>query len=148
MKTWVKIILGIWLTLAFGIGSLFASKDEDTKTPSKSQTGQTEIKTGTKTTSDEDNSEKEVKKEINAYIIEAYKLQWAKILKDIDSSLQKLDLDDEGIREAYQRIRDTLDTRRKKLQSSDTLSENSKEILSEYLAYMIVGLNKRIKDLK
>lgn len=89
-----------------------------------------------------------MKKEINAYIIEAYKLQWAKILKDIDSSLQKLDLDDEGMREAYQRIRDTLDSRRKKLQSSDTLSDNSKEILSEYLAYMIVGLNKRIKDIK
>ena len=89
-----------------------------------------------------------MKKEINAYIIEAYKIQGNKILKDIDASLQKMNLDDEAILEAYTRIKETLEARKKRVKSAEDISENNKEIIVEYLNYMISSLGKRIKSLE
>jgi hypothetical protein len=84
-----------------------------------------------------------IRQEINNSIIEAYKLQWSKILKDIDTTLQKMNLSDEEKLEAYDRIQETLEARKKKIQTSPELSEKNKDIIGAYLNYMITSLGKR-----
>lgn len=88
-----------------------------------------------------------VQREIGMYILEAYKFQWNKILKDIDVSLQKINSDSETRIQAYFRIQKTLEMRRKRVQNMD-LSDNNKEILTQYLDYMIAALEKRQIELK
>lgn len=81
------------------------------------------------------------------YILEVYKLQGSKILKDIDVSLQKINTDSETRIKAYARIQRTLEMRRKRVQNMD-LSENNKAILTAYLQYMITALEKKQANLK
>lgn len=88
-----------------------------------------------------------VQQEINTYILEAYKLQGNKILKDIDVSLQKINTDSETRIKAYARIQRTLEMRKKRIQNMD-LSENNKTILTAYLQYMINALEKKQANLK
>jgi hypothetical protein len=93
-------------------------------------------------------SDKEkVQQEINTYILEAYKIQWNKILKDIDSSLQKINPDAETRIQAYYNIQKTLEMRKKRVRAM-TLSDNNKDILNDYLEYMIQALKKRQAELK
>ncbi len=88
-----------------------------------------------------------VQQEINNYILEAYKLQWNKILKDIDASLQRINPDVETRIQAYDHIQKTLAMREKRIQAM-ALSENNKTILTAYLDYMIQSLEKRQAELK
>lgn len=105
-------------------------------------------KNDTKTDVIDDSEEKEkVQKEINAYILEAYKIQWNKILKDIDISLQKINPDVETRIQAYARIQKTLEMRKKRVQNMD-LSDNNKSILIKYLDYLVSILKRRQAELK
>ena len=51
-----------------------------------------------------------------------------------------MNLDDTAIVEAYTRIKETLDARKKRVKSAEDISENNKEIIVEYLNYMISSL--------
>lgn len=88
-----------------------------------------------------------VKQDIHAYIIESYKTQGTKILKDLDIKLQKSIPDKAERKEAYKKIRSSLDLRKKRIESLDT-STIKKEILSEFLDHMISTIDKRISELE
>ncbi len=87
-----------------------------------------------------------IKQDIQAYIIESYKAQWAKILKDLDVKLQKTIPDRSERQDAYGKIRDSLEIRKKKIDDVDT-SIIKKEILSAFIDYMIGSIDEKIQEL-
>lgn len=91
-------------------------------------------------------SDAKIKQDIQAYIIESYKAQWAKILKDLDVNLQKTIPDKADRQEAYTKIRDSLALRKKRIDSIDT-SIIKKEILTAFIDYMIGTINIKIQAL-
>ncbi len=98
------------------------------------------------TISEEDDKEKEnIQNLINSYILETYKAQWEKILKDMDLNLQKKIPDIEKRIKAYDSIQTTLELRKTRILKVN-LSESNKQLLSDYFDYMIDSLEKR-KDL-
>ncbi len=111
--------------------------------------GSTHTVDGFDTKKDEENidvtkKQKEVEKEnvkqdLNEYIIEAYKAQGTKIIKELDIKLQKTLPDNEKRKEAYIKIMSALELRKKKISKNET-SEVKKVILSEFLNHMIDGL--------
>ncbi len=90
--------------------------------------------------------EEKVKKDINTYIIDSYKAQGTKILKDLDSKLQKTLPEPSERKEAYKKIRTALDLRKKRIENTKT-SETKKMILEEFLDHMMDNLDKKIEDL-
>lgn len=100
---------------------------------------------------DTDSEEKKVedqKTEKNAQkiILEVYKIQWNKILKDMDASIEKVNPDPKVRIEIYSSIQKTLEFRKQKLEKSE-LSDESKEILILYIEYMISSIEKNKKNL-
>lgn len=79
---------------------------------------------------------------INSYILETYKAQWDKILKDMDQSLQKKIPDVEKRIQAYDSIQTTLELRKTRILKVN-ISEANKDLLSAYFDYMIGSLEKR-----
>jgi hypothetical protein len=101
---------------------------------------------------DADNDEKKIedkKTEKNAQkiILEVYKIQGNKILKDMGNSIEKINPDPKIRIEVYTSIQKTLELRKNKLEKSD-LSNESKEILTGYIGYMIAAIEKKKKDLE
>ena len=91
----------------------------------------------------EDDKEKEnIQNLINSYILETYKAQWEKILKDMDLNLQKKIPDVEKRIKAYDSIQTTLELRKNRIMKVN-LSENNRQLLSDYFDYMIDALEKR-----
>lgn len=130
----------------------WTGSNSDTNTPSQIDTPQKEpIKTppkDTPSTPDKSLSEQEkerVKKEINSYITETYKLQWNKILKDIDASLKKLNLTEAEQVDAYEKIQETLRERKKVVISNQDMTSANKQIIINYLDYMISSIEKKKK---
>lgn len=102
--------------------------------------------------SNEDKKEKKVeekKTEINAQkiILEVYKIQGNKILKDMDSSIEKINPDPKIRIEIYSSIQKTLEFRKQKLWKSE-MSNDSKDILIWYIDYMVSAIEKRKKTLE
>lgn len=121
---------------------------QEQKKTDESQKVDDSKKNDSKPDSIDDPEEKEkVQNEINSYILEAYKIQWNKILRDIDISLQKINPDAETRIQAYARIQKTLEMRKKRIQNMD-LSDNNKSILIKYLDYLISALKRRQTELK
>jgi hypothetical protein len=97
--------------------------------------------------------EKEVKKEkvgwdaniseINASIVKIFKLQSDRDLKSVDLVFIKRYPDFDKRIEAYDSIQNTYEVQKKRIQDSETISTNSKTILTAYLNYMIQALEKR-----
>lgn len=69
-----------------------------------------------------------VKQDVNEYIIEAYKAQGTKIIKELDIKLQKTLPDIEKRIEAYNKIITALELRKRKVYKTES-SEVKKEIL-------------------
>ena len=102
--------------------------------------------------SNEDKKEKKVeekKTEINAQriILEVYKIQGNKILKDMDASIEKINPDPKIRIEIYSSIQKTLEFRKQKLWKSE-MSNDSKDILIWYIDYMVSAIEKRKKTLE
>jgi hypothetical protein len=157
VNTSVRIILGILISLTFTVG-VFADSEKDTgsgKTQSWSTTETSEAIKDTENQEDEKKEKEEIteakkekiKQEISSYIIESYKLQGDKILKDIDQTLQKTAPEKEDRIEAYKKIRASLDARRLKNMRSIKTSDTSKTIVNEFLTHMIVSIDKKIEEL-
>ncbi len=100
----------------------------------------------TNTTSDDLKKEK-IKQEISAYIIDSYKAQWDKILKDIEQTLIKTMPEKNDRIEAYDKIQQSLVARREKNKSSTKVSETSKVIIDAFLTHMIDSIEKRKTEL-
>lgn len=91
--------------------------------------------------------EEKVKKDINTYIIDSYKAQGTKILKDLDVKLQKTIPDPTERKEAYKKIRTALELRKKRIETTKT-SDIKKMILEEFLSHMTESLNKKIEEIR
>lgn len=88
-----------------------------------------------------------LKKDINAYIIESYKAQWNKIIKDLSIKLGKAIPDPEERITAYEKIQESLKIRLDKTEEM-VLGPSKKEILQEFLNHLIQLLDKKIDELK
>jgi hypothetical protein len=88
-----------------------------------------------------------VMQDINAYILEAYKAQGDKILRNLDISLRKAMTKKEDQIDAYRRLRSALIDNRdqtRKIKMSDT----RRTLVVGFLGYLIDQLSIRIEDLK
>lgn len=160
VNTLVRIITITLISLAFTVGT-FAESGKDIGT-GKVQSGntlnsdtleqtkeenETEEYTETKESVSEEKKEK-IKQEISSYIIDSYKAQWDKILKDIDQTLQKTAPDKGDRIEAYKKIRISLEARRNRNNTAKKVSEISRMIINEFLIHMIDSIDKKIEELK
>lgn len=102
--------------------------------------------------SSSDTEEKKVeekKTEINAkkIILEVYKIQGNKILKDMDVSIEKINPNPKIRIEIYSSIQRTLEFRKQKLGKSE-MSNDNKDILIWYIDYMVSTIEKKKKTLE
>lgn len=84
---------------------------------------------------------------INNYILDIYKLQWSKIITDLDENLEKMNINKEWKKEVYFNIQETLKLRKKSIESDKNTGKNAKTILTNYLDYMINEFENKKKDL-
>lgn len=89
-----------------------------------------------------------IQKTINNYILEVYKLQWDKIISDLDANLEKVTSTKEAKFEAYSSIQETLKLKKIETEKSKTIWENSRKILIKYLEYMISQIELKKSSLK
>lgn len=86
--------------------------------------------------------ETKLKRDINSYIIESYKAQWNKIIKDLSIKLTKTIAEPEERKLAYEKIQDSLKSRLEKTEETEG-SDSKKEILQEFLRHLIQLLDKK-----
>lgn len=91
--------------------------------------------------------EKKTEKNAQKIILEVYKIQGNKILKDMDTSIIKVNPDPKVRIEVYTGIQKTLEFRKQKLEKSE-MSNESKNILTGYIDYMVYAIEKKIKNLE
>ncbi len=91
--------------------------------------------------------DKKTEKNAQKIILEVYKIQGNKILKDMDASIEKVNPDPKVRIEIYTSIQKTLEFRKQKLEKSE-LSDESKDILTWYIGYMIAAIEKKKKNLE
>lgn len=92
-------------------------------------------------------TEIKLKRDINAYIIESYKAQWNKIIKDLSIKLTKTIPDLNERKVAYQKIQESLKIRLEKTEETEW-SSSKKEILQEFLRHLIYLLDKKIDEIE
>ena len=144
VNIFLRIIIWILISLTFSVGA-FAESGATSWSGTKSITADDTSEEGWDETSEE--KKERIKQEISSYIIDSYKAQWDKILKDIDQTLQKTAPDKEDRIEAYKKIRASLEARRQKNMKSLKTSDTSKTIVNEFLNHMIDSIDKKISDL-
>lgn len=91
--------------------------------------------------------ETKLKKDINSYIIESYKAQWNKIIKDLSIKLTKTIAEPEERKLAYEKIQESLKSRLDKTEDLEG-SDSKKEILQEFLRHLIQLLDKKIEEIE
>jgi hypothetical protein len=96
---------------------------------------------------DTNTEDKKTEKNAQKIILEVYKIQGNKILKDMDASIEKVNPDPKVRIEVYSSIQKTLEFRKQKLEKSE-LSDESKDILTGYIEYMIAAIEKKKKNLE
>ena len=101
--------------------------------------------TSQETETDADEEEK-IKQDINTYIIESYKAQGTKIIKDLSSKLTKTIPDADERIDAYKKIQNSLEKKKKRLET-DKMTATKRLILREFLDHMIDLLGKKIEEL-
>jgi hypothetical protein len=157
VNTILRAIIVFLISLTFSVG-VFA--ESDTGTMSKSGSETQARKTQSIDKQDDNNDDKEdtgsvleakkekIKQEISSYIIDSYKSQWDKILKDIDQTLQKTTPDISERIEAYEKIQSSLEARRQRNKNSLKINETSKVIVDAFLWHMIDSIEKKKKELR
>lgn len=121
---------------------------KDTEKTDKEKNKDTETNTGTEATTEEEKME-EQKTEKNAQkiILEVYKIQGNKILKDMDISIEKVNPDPKIRIDIYSSIQKTLELRKIKVEKWE-MSKDSKDILTGYINYMVYAIEKKKKNLE
>jgi hypothetical protein len=125
------------------------NKDNDESRESeKKESGSNSIEEDISSPESESNKEeKKIKQDINAYIIDSYKAQGSKIVKDLSVKLTKTIPDEKDRQEAYSKIRTSLELRLDKTERLK-MSDTKKLILKEFLTHMIDLLDKKIAELR
>lgn len=88
-----------------------------------------------------------VKQELNEYIINSYKAQGNKIMRDLDTKLQKAIPDADEREEAYRKILTSLKLREQRIENMKA-GETKKLILREFLNHMIASIEKKIENIE
>lgn len=91
--------------------------------------------------------DKKTEKNAQKIILDVYKIQGNKILKDMDTNIEKVNSDPKVRIDVYSGIQKTLELRKQKLEKSE-MSDESKDILTSYIDYMISNIEKRKKNLE
>ncbi len=91
--------------------------------------------------------DKKTEKNAQKIILEVYKIQGNKILKDMDSSIERVNPDPKVRIGVYTSIQKTLEFRKQKLEKSE-LSDESKDLLTGYIEYMVAAIEKKKKNLE
>ena len=94
------------------------------------------------------NTEQIIQRNLNAYIFEVYKFQGSKILENLDTSIKKTFKTKEQQRKAFTDIQNRLIFRREQIKKNYKNGLNSKEVLIQYLEYLIQEMEKRKKSIK
>ena len=129
-------------------GSLSNSINTKSRSVDKEQNELKSSSDDTDTRDDEKTVEdKKTEKNAQKIILEVYKIQGNKILKDMWASIERVNPDPKVRIEIYTSIQKTLEFRKNKLEKSD-LSNESKEILIGYIDYMVVNIEKKKKNLE
>lgn len=92
--------------------------------------------------------ETELQKTINTYIVEVYKLQGRQILDELDINLQKVAPTNKARLDAYTSIQETLILRRDATQKDTEMTRNTRNIVINYLNYMIQSIDKKKAQLQ
>lgn len=129
MTIFIRYITVVILSVFCFIGSAFA--DDDNNVENTNIEVKTEVKKWT------------IQKSVNAYILDIYKFQWDRILKDLDENLTKIFPTTASKVEAYKSIQDTLEKRKWAIESDVKIGKNSKIIITKYLNYMIDEIEKK-----
>lgn len=106
--------------------------------------GEIEIDTNTEEAKIE---EKKTEKNAQKIILEVYKIQGNKILKDMDISIEKINSDPKIRIDIYSSIQKTLELRKIKIEKG-AMSTESKSILIWYIEYMVTTIEKKKKNLE
>ncbi len=94
------------------------------------------------------NSNNSLQETVNDYILQVYKLQSNKILKDLGTSLEKVANTPGAKIKAYENIKDTLRARKTEVLENTAMGENSKKLLITYLDFLISEIHKQQKSLE
>lgn len=89
---------------------------------------------------------KNLQENINNYILDIYKLQWNKIIAELDNNLEKMNINKEWKKEVYSNIQETLKLRKKSVESDKNTGKNAKIILINYLDHMINEFENKKKN--
>ncbi len=138
-NTWSNI-----LPISSETGSNSKNDKNENETKWEFYSGSTSIENSK--TIEESEEEQKLKQDINTYIIESYKAQWSRIIKDLSIKLAKSIPDKTDRQEAYRKIRMSLETRLEKT-GKLKMSETKKLILKEFLSHTIDLLDKKIDEL-
>ena len=144
VNTLSRIIFGILISLTVSV-SVFANSTGKDSNTARLQSGSILITEDEESVTEE--KKEQIKETISSFIIDSYKAQGDKILKDIDQTLQKTTPNKDDRIEAYKKIRISLEARRERNNLSKKVSETSKFIVGEFLLHMIDSIDKRISDL-
>lgn len=131
-------------------GTVYTKEDtpstETSAIEKKTPTGSGKVEEKTEDNTIDSEEEEKIKQDINSYIIESYKAQWTKIIKDLSIKLTKTVPDIEERKEAYKKIQSSLELRKKKTEKVK-MSDTKKLILTEFLDHMIDLLDTKINEL-
>ena len=148
------IILVIALC-SFSIETSFASSGSEIQSTTSGTTSvkvkeieksgsETEVSTSTE---EEKIEEKKTEKNAQKIILEVYKIQGNKILKDMDTSIEKVNSNPKIRIDIYSSIQKTLELRKQKVEKG-VMSNESKWILVWYIDYMVTAIEKKKKNLE
>lgn len=130
---------------SFSIGVTFAESWKEASGTTKTEISAADIIN--ESIEESEAKKQKIKDEISSYIIESYKVQWDKIIKDIELTLQKsVPIKSDRII-AYQKIQSSLDARKTRNKESKIISNITRDILDAFLTHMIESLGKKIKEL-
>lgn len=127
--------------------ALEVSQKEGISTDADEEKTETGTLDDIKTSSEKSDEEEKLKQDINTYIIESYKAQWSKIVKELSVKLTKSIPDGKDRQEAYKKIQSSLELRVKRTERLK-MSETKKMILAEFLEHVIGLLEKKIEELE
>ena len=90
---------------------------------------------------------REIVQDINTYILDAYKAQGDKILKNLDMSLKKTMPKTEDQIDAYKRLRSALISNKNQAKEAN-MSDTRRGLVTAYLNYLIDQIRTRIAELE
>lgn len=121
---------------------------KDTEKIDKDKNKDIETDTGSELSTEEEKiEEQKTEKNAQKIILEVYKIQGNKILKDMDISIEKVNPDPKIRIDIYSSIQKTLELRKIKVEKWE-MSKDSKEILTWYINYMVSAIEKKKKNLE